>query len=713
MATAERGEFREAPERARTVCLLRATLLIATSYLLIAEAGWRGLGSGLLALLALGGLSNLAPLWFARATVESNRFLALATIVDAAWVTGALLLTGRLEAEFFFLYLFVIFLAATGESLRWIVLGSLVVGGGYLAAITGVAGSARSADHSLFMRIPFLFTVALVYGHLVERIRRERGMAELERRAAAQSEARRVEAAEANLALESEVAERRRVEEALRKFARAVEQSPSAVLFLDGDGRIEYANPRSAAITGMNPERLRGRALTELAGVERGVETLEGAAAALRSGVGWSGELALEAADGSRRWLALELAPVRDPLEAGAQFVAVGTDVTARIEADEALRRANLELERTSEMKSTFVSTASHELRTPLTVIRGVLDLLEGLRGAALTEPERRFIAIARRNADRLTRIVRDLLDLSKVEAGRIELRFGRVDLPPLVNAMVAGFEATAAAAGVRLRAHCGRELPPVWADTHRLEQILTNLVGNALKFTPRGGAVDVRVESQAGEVQIEVADSGVGIALEQQPRIFEPFYQVGDGLTGKSQGAGLGLSIAQDLAHAHGTRIEVESEPGRGSRFRFGLLPPGPLAEEATELEAELRTLRPYPFSCLLVARALPGSEGDRDPSFPILVATFLRECMPRQSDRVLIQSGWGQVVLLLPMTTREGAEVLATKLRTALATLGAGRDERLAGVEILGPAVSPEDGRSGAQLLARAVVETRAEAA
>jgi signal transduction histidine kinase len=229
------------------------------------------------------------------------------------------------------------------------------------------------------------------------------------------------------------------------------------------------------------------------------------------------------------------------------------------------------ELETANRHKSEFLANVSHELRTPLTAIKGFVDnMLDGLTGE-LNPRQLRYLTRLQANTDRLARLINDLLDLSRIEAGRLELRPTTVRLAPLVHDVVASLRPVADARGLQLEALTTDA--SVWADADKVTQVLMNLLGNALKFTPADGQVTVTVAHDGSAwVQIAVADTGPGIAADEAAHIFDQFYQAAHVDLAKRYGTGLGLTIAKMLVELHGGRLWVESIVGHGSTFRFTL---------------------------------------------------------------------------------------------------------------------------------------------
>ena len=240
----------------------------------------------------------------------------------------------------------------------------------------------------------------------------------------------------------------------------------------------------------------------------------------------------------------------------------------------EARKEAALKTE-LEEIMLTFVSNVSHELRTPLTCIKGYTEtLLEGaLEDAALA---RRWLSVINDEAQRLERLINDLLDLSMIEAQQVEMRFGPVDLVAILRHAAAILEPHGKKGLVTIRLELPKKCVPAWrADEDRLSQVILNLIDNAIKYSPQGGEVRVKLTVDKKKARIEVIDTGTGMPEEELPRIFERFYRVEKGSSARFGGRGLGLSIAMHIVEAHGGELQVESKLGHGSTFRI-VLPAG-----------------------------------------------------------------------------------------------------------------------------------------
>jgi two-component system phosphate regulon sensor histidine kinase PhoR len=227
-------------------------------------------------------------------------------------------------------------------------------------------------------------------------------------------------------------------------------------------------------------------------------------------------------------------------------------------------------LEQLERVRQEFLSNVSHELRTPLTSIITFVETLEDL-GADERETALRFLSVIRRNAERMSALINDILELSEIEAGTVEVSPARVRLSSLVNECFNALAPRADARGVKLSNDVSHDAF-VRADARRLEQMLMNLVDNAIKYTHAGGEVRVSHERAGARDRVHVADTGEGIPAEHLPRIFERFYRVDRARSREMGGTGLGLAIVKHLARAHGGEATARSEPGRGSTFTIEL---------------------------------------------------------------------------------------------------------------------------------------------
>ncbi len=262
----------------------------------------------------------------------------------------------------------------------------------------------------------------------------------------------------------------------------------------------------------------------------------------------------------------------------------------------EEIQKTNIKLEMLEKLKSEFISIVSHELRTPLTSIKNSLEMMLSGRMGEITDIQDNFLNLAKRNVNRLTGIINDLLDLSKIEAGKMEYRFEPLNILEPVKFVLSSFENLAEKKNIRISVSSIKEEFKVYGDSSRIEQILTNLVSNAIKFTPNNGEVTVNIEEINADyidttlfyndssfkdsdfeldfgqnyVKITVEDTGIGIKKEDIPKVFDKFQQIESSLSREVGGTGLGLPIAMQLIEAHKGKIWLESTFSKGSKFSF-----------------------------------------------------------------------------------------------------------------------------------------------
>lgn len=344
-----------------------------------------------------------------------------------------------------------------------------------------------------------------------------------------------------------------------RRLATTLESIPDGVLVCDANGRLVVANEAARRIVGegflpgVHIDQLgTGTETRTLAGepVPPGARPLH---RALRGEATHDLRLAVKRPDGELRYVSATAAPVESGTGERLGAVAVLRDETDR-QALEA-------------MKDQFIARASHELRTPLTAIRGTLGFLDR-RVEGLSAQARELLGMASRNVQQMLDLVDDLLDASRLSSGTVTLKAERLELAEALANAVRLVRPAAGEAGVRLELRVDPALA-LEADPVKLDQVLANLLGNAVKFSRAGGRVEVSARAVDGSVEIRVADQGIGLAREHLEQVFEPFYQVDRPIARRPRGTGLGLTIARSLVELHQGRIWAESAgPGRGSTF-------------------------------------------------------------------------------------------------------------------------------------------------
>jgi PAS domain S-box-containing protein len=359
-----------------------------------------------------------------------------------------------------------------------------------------------------------------------------------------------------------------------------------AVLLFDRELRHTIADGVGLAALGVTKETLEGRTLADAFAPEL-ARLLEPAYRGALEGRAGTFELAHE-----DRIHSLQVIPVRDATGEIFAGMVVAQDITARkqverereilllaerlalTEAEHARRvlaRQNERLRELDALKDEFLALVSHELRTPLTSIVGYLEYLVDGKVGDLSDEQLGMLRVIERNADRLTRLVSDLLLVAQVDAGKLALEESEVDLVVLAGHCVEAARPAAARKGVELALDAG-PVPVLRADPARLAQLLDNLLANAVKFTPAGGRVEVAVRAGERTALVDVADTGPGISPEEQQYLFDRFYRTERAARDAVPGSGLGLAIAKALAEAHEGTLSVASELGRGARFTIEL---------------------------------------------------------------------------------------------------------------------------------------------
>ncbi len=328
-----------------------------------------------------------------------------------------------------------------------------------------------------------------------------------------------------------------------KRLAAVLEQMTDGVLIADSNGQIQFANPAAEKLF-ESPNAV-GRTVVEVIRHHQLVETWKRCQQ--------TNEIQSESVELPARRQFLQLIAIPDQ-HAGGSLLLV-QDLT-RVRRLETVRRD-------------FISNISHELRTPLASLKA---LTETLQDGALSDPEAgpRFLGRIATEVDALTQMAQELLDLSKIESGQVALNLAPVSSKKLLMSAAERMKLQAERAGLILQVVCDDDLPNVHADQARLEQVLVNLIHNAVKFTRPDGEVALLAESVSEAVRFGVKDTGIGIPLDDVPRVFERFYRVDKSRTGS--GTGLGLSIARHIVEAHGGKIWAESEEGRGSTFYFSI---------------------------------------------------------------------------------------------------------------------------------------------
>lgn len=373
--------------------------------------------------------------------------------------------------------------------------------------------------------------------------------------------------------LRSELGRKLSESEHLAMLLLVISKTKNAISILQPDGTIVSVNDAFVQMTGYQPAEATGRAISELVyGPTSDAAAVAAYHRALETGEELTQDVLQYRKDGRTYWVESSLIPVRSTDGELAQWIVIDTDITRRRETEEALRAAKENAEKGSRLKSEFLANISHEIRTPMNAIIGMTELA---LATDLTEQQEEYLQTIRSSSDALLGLLNDVLDLSKIEAGKMELEEIDFDLRDLVHETVRTFSAKAREKGVALTAHLSDDLPrTVCGDPTKLRQLLTNLIGNAIKFTQKGEVTLTAEEQWHNDDEIAlhfaVRDTGIGIPDEKLDEIFHAFRQSDATTTRQYGGSGLGLTISSELVRMMRGRIWVDSKPGNGSIFHF-----------------------------------------------------------------------------------------------------------------------------------------------
>ncbi len=351
------------------------------------------------------------------------------------------------------------------------------------------------------------------------------------------------------------------VDEERRALSAIIENSAEGIMILDAQGRVLVFNRALARITGWDPEEALGHPATEVL--------------MLRDRQGRP--IPLPQPEPKRTSAAEVRAYVEgDVVRRGGPVLTVGVTATPLYDEEGTLARTILNVvditrfRQAEELKSTFVSVISHELKTPVALIKGYAETLRREDATWDRETVQESLKVIAEEADHLTNLIDSLLEASRIQAGGLKLEPTDVNLPRLAEKIVDRFRTQTQIHTFEL--DFPPDFPLVWGDPERLREVLTNLISNAVKYSPDGGTVWVGGRADQTGVTVYVADQGIGIPPEEQSRIFDRFHRVETGLHRRTEGAGLGLYLVKAIVEAHGGRVWVESAPGRGSIFMFTL---------------------------------------------------------------------------------------------------------------------------------------------
>ncbi|OJX70493.1 MAG: hypothetical protein BGO92_18140 [Magnetospirillum sp. 64-120] len=465
--------------------------------------------------------------------------------------------------------------------------------------------------------------------------------------------------------LESEIRERLGQERLARMLRNALEYSGTMVLITDMDGVIEYANPsfykatgyHPADIVGQKPAMLRHRELSPPA------STLW---PTIRDGRTWTGMFCNRRKDGSPLWVSATISPVADSSGLTTHYVAVEEDATSRRVGEEELMQAKQAAEAASLAKSEFLSSMSHELRTPMNAILGFAQLLASAEDGELGERQRFYADSILKSGNHLISLVNDILDMARIEAGRLSLSFEPVTLERILNDIKPMIVPMAERRKVTVVDEISGKTPPVLeADFTRLKQVLINLTSNAIKYNRSGGSVRLSVShGDSGPVRISVSDTGIGIPEKRKAEVFLPFARLGAEAS-SVEGTGIGLTISKMLIESMGGQIGFFSQENLGTTFWLEI----PRAAQQNQVTTIREAPSPETDSCLCRMTLLYVEDNpsnvelmqeiiDQDPHChcTLLVATTAEEGLSMARERQP-----GLVIMDINLPGMNGIEAVA----------------------------------------------------
>ncbi|MDP8266878.1 MAG: PAS domain S-box protein [Candidatus Aceula meridiana] len=365
-----------------------------------------------------------------------------------------------------------------------------------------------------------------------------------------------------NIGLMENITKRKEVEAELIKLSSAIEQSPATVVITDPDGNIEYVNPKFCQLTGYTFEEALGQNPRVLKSDKQPPEFYKDMWDTITQAKEWRGEFCNKKKNGDLYWELASISPIRNESGKTTNYIAVKEDITARKEAEEKAKDA-------MRMKSEFISVVSHELRTPLTAIKeGISIVADGVTGE-LNKEQAEFLDVAKRNVERLARLINDVLDFQKLDTSQMTFEFANQDIAPMIKEVVMTMDKVAKKENVELKADIQENLPQVGFDHDRITQVVTNLVSNAVKYAS-GKPVTLQARQEGNTIKVSVIDQGDGIKEEDFSKLFQTFSQLKKGKERKTGSTGLGLAISKKIVEEHGGKIWVESKEGEGSIFSF-----------------------------------------------------------------------------------------------------------------------------------------------
>ena len=385
----------------------------------------------------------------------------------------------------------------------------------------------------------------------------------------------------------NDITERKKGEDEIKKLNTAIEQSPVSVVITDIEGMIQYVNPFFTKITGYSYEEAIGQNPRVLKSGKHDDEFYKNMWDTLTAGKTWEGEIVNKKKNGELYWESALISPVLNENGEITSFIGVKSDITEKKKAVEDLAKAKEVAESATKAKGNFLANMSHEIRTPMNAIIGFSEILADKTFGELNNKQSKYINNVLISGRHLLQLINDILDLSKIEAGKMELETSKININSLLENSMIMIKEKAMKHGVKPNLNINQEILGlnILADERKFKQIIFNLLSNAVKFTPDGGSITTSAYHEGKDLFISVSDTGIGIKPEDQERIFGKFEQVDSSYARQQRGTGLGLALTSQLVKLHGGRIWVESEgEGKGSTFTFVI----PIKTEEQKIEVQ-----------------------------------------------------------------------------------------------------------------------------
>ncbi|MBF2707693.1 PAS domain S-box protein [Flavobacterium soyangense] len=363
--------------------------------------------------------------------------------------------------------------------------------------------------------------------------------------------------------------DRKRTEEKIRQLSQAVEQSPVTIVITNINGEIEYANPKFIETTGYTVEEVMSQNPLVLKSEYISSEEYKQMWETITEGKEWHGEFHNKRKDGTLFWESATISPILNDEGKTTHFIAIKEDITDRKKAEKELVKSKERAEESDRLKLAFLANMSHEIRTPMNGILGFTELLKEPKLSG--EEQQEYINIIEKSGKRMLNIINDIISISKVESGQIEVSLSETNVNEQIEYIYTFFKPEAKQKGIELLV--SKQLASkdtiINTDREKVYAVLTNLVKNAIKFTNEG-SIEFGCEKKGGYLEFHIKDTGLGISKSQKKIIFERFRQVSDSISRSHEGSGLGLAISKAYVEMLGGKIWVESKEGKGSTFYF-----------------------------------------------------------------------------------------------------------------------------------------------